>query len=80
MWAAAGTGIRQFQIRLNGATVVGSSIPPLASIGYAGITAAPFRASAGDIVTVIAYQDSGGALNVIGASFPCLFKAARVGA
>jgi hypothetical protein len=80
MWAAAGTGIRQFQIRLNGATVVGVSVPPLASIGYAGVTAAPFRAAAGDIITVIAYQDSGGALNVIGASFPSLFKAAWIGA
>jgi hypothetical protein len=79
VWASGGTGTRQLQIHNTGVAVVGTATSaPLSSTGYVQCVAV-FRGTAGTSVRVVAYQDSGGSLNVIGASAGSYFQMARVG-
>jgi hypothetical protein len=78
VWATGGTGARQLQIHNTGVAIVGTaSSPPLTTAGYVQCVAI-FRAAAGTAVRVVAYQDSGGAINISGASFASNFRLGRV--
>jgi hypothetical protein len=78
-WASGGTGTRQLQIYLNGAPVAASAQAPMTAVGFTSCLAV-FQAAAASVVKVIAYQDTGGAINILGtAGAGSTFKMARVG-
>lgn len=77
-FAANATGVRGIQIRLNGATVLFQSVVPTfgAGIGHSMAAATSYQFSATDYVELMAYQNSGGALNVsLGANYSPEFYA-----
>jgi len=69
-FAANGTGRRLVQIRLNGATVIGSASVPTASGTFNTdlFVTTDYQLSATDYVELVAFQNSGGALNVLATS------------
>jgi hypothetical protein len=78
VWATGGTGTRQLQIHNTGVAVVGvATAPPFSTAGYVQCVAI-FRAAAGTAVRVVAYQDSGGAINILGAGSQSYFQLGRV--
>lgn len=69
-FAANATGVRQAQLRVNGATTIASVTYPVAAAASASdlLLDAPWQLTAADYVEVMVFQDSGGALNVTAAS------------
>lgn len=65
--ASAGGNERQIAFRLNGTTFIkASKVPrPTAALGSTIGVSTHYRLAAGDYVEVLAYQDSGAALNVV---------------
>lgn len=67
LWAGAAGGVHRIAfVRLNGTTEIGdqNSPPAATSNSHVSVTA-QWRLAVGDYVELMAYQDSGGALNVI---------------
>jgi len=65
LWATNSTGVRQLSVRLNGSTFIGSQrIATLASADVIMSVATLYDLSATDYVELMAFQDSGGSLNV----------------
>lgn len=66
MWPGNATGIRALYIRVNGTTTVAQSAHGAAAT-YAAVTVvtATYRLQAADYVELLAFQSSGGALNVL---------------
>lgn len=64
-FVANATGVRQVQIRHNGATVIASVIVPTTAAGVCRLNvSAQYRMNVGDYVELQAQQTSGGNLNV----------------
>lgn len=64
-YAANGTGVRYLSIRLNGATYIGEmAILPSASNSLTLIVTTIYHLAASDYVELLAYQNSGGNLNI----------------
>jgi len=66
-WASNATGTRGVRVKVNGVVVTGSQVRITASDANQKdiSTSVAFQAAQGDTVTVEAYQDSGGALNML---------------
>lgn len=79
-WAVNATGERLAQIRLNGTTNIAISTTILGSGTYGLIqqVLVVHDFSASDYVELVAYQDSGGALNVSAAANPPFFSVTKV--
>lgn len=82
-WAAVAGGIRVFELWLNGLTTKLAGwldSPPSATDARAATITTLWKMAAGDYVQALAYQTSGGALNVVGTgnTFP-EFSAVWVG-
>lgn len=75
-FAASATGQRTVSIELNGATagagtyIFSRSIAGFATVSNRVAGSVPYLLAAGDYVTLVAWQSSGGALNALGASVP----------
>jgi hypothetical protein len=80
-WPANGTGIRILQIRINGGTVIATTrVAGNATYGNELNLSALWDMAVNDYVDVLAFQDSGGNLNVAAsASFSPEFSMVRVG-
>ena len=64
-WAANAVGIRGMQIYLNGATIIGYSLPDAGSVTFtAQAITTTYKLVAGNFVELRAFQNSGGNLNV----------------
>lgn len=64
-WAANVTGRRYLRLKVNGTTTVAIQQVNVTSAGFADITISKsWKLAVGDYVEVLAFQDSGGALNV----------------
>jgi hypothetical protein len=76
-WAASAIGIRQIQIRLNGATILASDTRDNVAVGTSPEHAVQtvYRLNAGDYLEVVAQQTSGGSLAVksVGVFSPCFW-------
>lgn len=70
-WASAAGNLREAVIRLNGTTqIAGQRMAPIgAGFGHTANLSALYAFSAGDYVELLAYQDSGGAINVTACEF-----------
>lgn len=81
-WQGNATGYRQLFIRLNGVTIVAAaqSTPSSTEAVYQNMTSPPISLAAADYLEILAVQNSGAALSVIGtASLSPSFWARRVG-
>lgn len=76
-WNNTGGGNqRAIELRVNGATAYNSvNVPGSGTIDLAYVVSDQFNLSASDYVELLAFQDSGGSINVLSSSF----SAARVG-
>lgn len=82
-WAANATGTRQLQIRKNGTTVIAFEVRASVGAGTNTVmhvaTPGPVVLAATDYVELMAYQDSGGALNaLVAGDYSCEFGMVKV--
>ncbi len=64
-WVSNGTGIREVQIRLNGATVIAyNTMNPLSGTDSILSVNTEYALVAGDYLELLTFQSSGGALNI----------------
>lgn len=66
-WASNGTGFRTGEIKVNGSTIIGRHAQAFAAAGSPTqytITSMPWTAAINDYVELVAWQNSGGALNL----------------
>jgi hypothetical protein len=79
-WAGNVTGVRSVRFLKNGAEFAsdGDSTATAGNLGQVKV-APDVDAVAGDTITIEVFQSSGGALNLIGATFPLAGVVRRVG-
>lgn len=63
---ASGSGTRNARIRLNGVTSIAEQETPVTTATRAVTVTCLYELAVGDYVELLAYQDSGGALNILG--------------